>query len=93
MIRRCGNPASEAFLVARPAVVSKLSISTQSGGVRITEGNTMSENSSENPTAESADKGAEEAGKLEEQSKGGYGGPEPEDEVAPGFEAENDGGS
>ncbi|MUK00997.1 hypothetical protein GM708_03065 [Vibrio cholerae] len=53
----------------------------------------MSENSSDTPAGDPEEKGAEEAGKLEEQDAGGYGGTGPEDEVAPGFEAENDGGS
>ena len=53
----------------------------------------MSETPIDDPTGTSEETGAEEAGKLEEQSKGGYGGPDPEEEVAPGFEAENDGGS
>jgi hypothetical protein len=53
----------------------------------------MSENPSDTPSGDPEETGAEEAGKLEEQSKGGYGGPDLEDEVAPGFEAENDGGS
>ncbi len=53
----------------------------------------MSENSSDKPTGDPEEQGAEEAGTLEEQTEGGYGGPDPEEEVAPGFEADNDGGS
>ncbi|MBG6183558.1 hypothetical protein IWX75_000108 [Arthrobacter sp. CAN_A6] len=48
---------------------------------------------SENPTGASGnpdDDGADAAGKPEEQDAGGYGGPGPEAEVAPGFEADND---
>jgi hypothetical protein len=57
----------------------------------------MSENSSE-PTSENSgtdaeEKGAEEAGQPEELDAGGYGGPGTEDEIAPGFEAKNNGGS
>ncbi|WP_434995533.1 hypothetical protein [Arthrobacter sp. Ld5] len=55
----------------------------------------MSENSSDTPTSESgeqaAEQGAEQAGAPDEQDTGGYGGPATEDEVAPGFEADNDG--
>ncbi|BBE21182.1 hypothetical protein MN0502_00650 [Arthrobacter sp. MN05-02] len=53
----------------------------------------MSENSSDNPAADPEEQGAEEAGKPEEQDAGGYGGPGTEDEIAPDFEADNDGGS
>ncbi|WP_182976944.1 hypothetical protein [Arthrobacter cheniae] len=53
----------------------------------------MSENSSDTPTGDPEEQGADEAGKLEEQAAGGYGGPGPEDEVAPDFEADNGGGS
>jgi hypothetical protein len=74
-------------------MISKLSISTQPGGTCIPEGGTMSENPSGNPSGDPEEQGAEEAGKLEEQDAGGYGGPGTEDEVAPGFEADNGGGS
>ena len=57
----------------------------------------MSENSSETTSEESGsaseEKGAEQAGQPEELDAGGYGGPGTEDEIAPGFEATNDGGS
>ena len=57
----------------------------------------MSENSSEttseSSSADPEEKGAEEAGQPEELDAGGYGGPGTEDEIAPGFEATNDGGS
>ncbi len=53
----------------------------------------MSENHSDTAANDPGEQGAEEAGKLEEQTEGGYGGPDPEEEVAPGFEADNDGGS
>lgn len=53
----------------------------------------MSENSSGTPSGDPDEQGAEEAGKPEEQAAGGYGGPGTDDEIAPGFEAENDGGS
>jgi hypothetical protein len=68
-----------------------LSISTQPGGTGIPEGGTMSENSSGNPNGDSEEQGAEEAGKLEEQAAGGYGGPGTEDEIAPDFEVDNGG--
>ncbi|PPB48497.1 hypothetical protein C4K88_12160 [Arthrobacter pityocampae] len=59
----------------------------------------MSEKSSDTPTSESeeqgteqaVEQGAEQAGAPDEQDAGGYGGPATEDEVAPGFEAHNDG--
>ncbi|MHA7191357.1 hypothetical protein ACX80N_13820 [Arthrobacter sp. MDT2-16] len=53
----------------------------------------MSENPSDTPTGDPEEQGAEKAGKLEEQDAGGYGGPGTEDEIAPGFEADNGGGS
>ncbi len=59
----------------------------------MTEGTTMSENPSDTPTGDPEEQGAEKAGKLEEQDAGGYGGPGTEDEIAPGFEADNGGGS
>ncbi|OUM42364.1 hypothetical protein CI784_11785 [Arthrobacter agilis] len=57
------------------------------------EGDTMSENSSETPTGDPEEQGAEKAGTLDEQLAGGYGGPGTDEEVAPDFEADNDGGS
>ncbi|MFC3300898.1 hypothetical protein PTW37_00405 [Arthrobacter agilis] len=53
----------------------------------------MSENSSETPTGDPEEQGAEKAGTLDEQLAGGYGGPGTDEEVAPDFEADNDGGS
>jgi hypothetical protein len=86
-----GGPPEEA--VAGTLIISKLSISTQPGGTRITEGSTMSEKSNDTPTGDPEEQGAEEAGKLEEQTAGGYGGPGTEDEIAPDFEVDNNGGS
>ncbi|WP_187393245.1 hypothetical protein [Arthrobacter echini] len=51
----------------------------------------MSENQSETPDNDPGEQGAEQAGGLDEQTEGGYGGPDPEEEVAPGFEADNKG--
>lgn len=80
--------------VARPAMVSKLRISAPGpGGIGSTEGGTMSENRSDTPNSDPEEKGAEKAGQLEDHTEGGYGGPDIEDEVAPGFEADNDGAS
>ncbi|WP_181035061.1 hypothetical protein [Arthrobacter sp. B0490] len=53
----------------------------------------MSENSSDTPTGDPEEQGADEAGTLEEQTAGGYGGPGTEDEIAPDFEVDNGGGS
>ncbi|WP_168796572.1 hypothetical protein [Arthrobacter echini] len=53
----------------------------------------MSENHSDTPSNDPEEQGAEEAGALDEQREGGYGGPDPEEEVAPGFEADNENGS
>ncbi|WP_247827672.1 hypothetical protein [Arthrobacter antioxidans] len=51
----------------------------------------MSENPNDTPTADPEEQGADQAGTPEEQDAGGYGGPGIEDEVAPGFEADNGG--
>ncbi len=56
----------------------------------MTEGTTMSENTSDTPAGDPEEQGAEKAGTVEEQTAGGYGGPGTEDEIAPGFEADND---
>ncbi|MHA7282585.1 hypothetical protein [Arthrobacter sp. TMS2-4] len=53
----------------------------------------MSENSSDTPNSDAEEQGADQAGAPEDQDAGGYGGPATEDEVAPGFEAHNDGGT
>jgi hypothetical protein len=50
----------------------------------------MTENANPNPSGDPEEEGAEQAGGSENLDAGGYGGPGPEVEVAPGFDPDMD---